>query len=551
MILPAFAVLCTDLFEKSGDLSSLVALRLSLAQDLMQGKELYTDFFEWTQPFVFEWGKLVYLMQGWLGSLAALRIETISKICFAFALLLSSFLSLIIICQGRPQVRASTDDAQPADNLEFDLVGLAFIASLFIFSLFMRLQLGELQWYLSLAIAPWILLRSYRYSKDNFNCPLILSFFIGILNGFAAILDLPYLVIYFLLETYFLFTFGKFKRNFKSVEMAGFCSGILSTIAHFFCLPTAVRQGYIEWAVPFKLLSWQTFDETLYGPATSPDQTNIYYLAGLAVLAAVWFGRRNAVMIPMALIVLCGSSLNLLEKQGFTRDLILLTYGALSILLMAATSATTASIEFLLAKGQKLSALLRRTIHFSGYALFVLILSGSSIYLSKRSDKAFGESLTPHPKKVLKGTLDINVAVSQNSQWKDPVIVMCDYPDASYPLLFNLERPNAGYFLTGRPVRLFAALRKLNTLKDNYLDLYDHGRDVLQHRFQTARAKLILLHGAYQLDFINETELRPTLEDKYAREQDVSFYSDNIEPREYLGSDYAFEQYLRRSGEQR
>ena len=100
MILPAFAVLCTDLFEKSGDLSSLVALRLSLAQDLMQGKELYTDFFEWTQPFVFEWGKLVYLMQGWLGSLAALRIETISKICFAFALLLSSFLSLIIICQG-------------------------------------------------------------------------------------------------------------------------------------------------------------------------------------------------------------------------------------------------------------------------------------------------------------------------------------------------------------------------------------------------------------------------------------------------------------------
>jgi hypothetical protein len=183
-------------------------------------------------------------------------------------------------------------------------------------------------------------------------------------------------------------------------------------------------------------------------------------------------------------------------------------------------------------------------------ALTVVVLVAVPVLL-RRSDRAYGEGINPHPREILKGTEDINIAVGKNSHWKDPVTVMCDFPDPSYPLLFNLERPNDSYFITGRPVRLLSYLKKIDGLAGNFRELYEHSLNVIRDRIDRRSAALFYVHGSYQIDYLADAGLMQTLEQNYDRVDDVSYYSDNVEPREYLGYYYAFDQFVRRGDEQK
>lgn len=543
-----FLVLVHDLFQKSGDLACQVAMRLSVAQLMTQGRELYTDFFEWSQPVVFEFGKLVYFIQGLIGSLLPLRAETVAESLLCLFLLLAASSCLWLLLRAQRQLKDS--DAQ-SELSGFELTGASYMAALVLFCFYMRLQTGELQWYLAVMLAPWLLLRSLRYQYVGLVFARPLTLLLGAASGVVAMSELPYLLIFIGLELYFVLQSKSLKKGLMQPECLSFLLAIAAVVIHFFCLPQDVQHGYVNWLLPVKLMSWQCFDEAINGPGASPDQSMLYYMGSLALLSAVALYRQSKLMSPLALVVMSGFALNLLEKQGFTRDVVLIAYGSIAILVVSAALLAQQFGDFLLAKTRLNHNFVKNTLTRLGFVtLTVLVLIAVPVLL-KRSDRAYGEGINPHPREVLKGTEDINIAVGKNSHWKDPITVMCDFPDPSYPLLFNLERPNDSYFITGRPVRLLSYLKKIDGLAGNFRQLYEHSLNVIRDRIDRRTAALFFVHGSYQIDYLSDAGLFQTLEQNYDRVDDVSYYSDNVEPREYLGYYYAFDQFVRRGDERK
>lgn len=540
LFLPGLAFYVHDLMEKSGDLPPQVAMRIAVAQMLMQGRELYTDFFEWTQPFVYEFGKIVYLVQEALGAVLAVRAETIAESLLALVLLFSATACFFLSAAARKILA----DAEASALRDHDVFSSVYIVSLIVFAFYMRFQAGELQWFMALAAAPWLLLRHYRYTLSSFAPPRILALVLGLACGFSALSDLAYFIVFVLVELLFIAQNGLSKRSLLSAEAAGKTLAALAVGLHFALLPEAVKAGYIDWAVPFKLLNYQSFDEAINGPGASPDQSIVYYLACAAILFAVALSKRFKLMAHLALLALCGSALNMLEKQGFTRDIVLTAYGATAAVLCGSVVSLDLLCDFISTRVKALTTfapLLRRF----AYIALALVTAIAVPFFVKRIDVAYGAAINPQPREVLPGTEDINQAVSKNSQWKDSVCILCDYPEPVYPLLFNLERQNSCYFICGRPTRLFAALEAVDGLRGKYRALYEHGREVMLDRFERKKAALVLIHGSYQVDYLHRAEIIRSLEENYTRIQDASYYSDNIEPREYLGFYYAFDQYKR------
>ncbi|HNA74014.1 MAG TPA: hypothetical protein PKW73_11775 [Candidatus Obscuribacter sp.] len=141
--------------------------------------------------------------------------------------------------------------------------------------------------------------------------------------------------------------------------------------------------------------------------------------------------------------------------------------------------------------------------------------------------------------------MDVNSAVGENSNWKEPVSILCDYPDPAYPLLFNLERPPGSYLVNGRPMRLLQALSRLGPLTGDHLEFYEHIKDSLRFSFEQRRPQLVFVHGTYAMEFLTAAGL--SLEEDYDCIDDVLFLTDNVAPREFLGSYVDFVQFKRKS----
>ena len=219
------------------------------------------------------------------------------------------------------------------------------------------------------------------------------------------------------------------------------------------------------------------------------------------------------------------------RENGSLRDLLLADFGSVAVL--------TVSTYFLVSR---FPLLMRRRITTAGklpaYIFQIGLLAAGislSLFLLKRADLAYAEGLNPHPVLHRSDSSDINIAVGENSKWKEPVFILCDYPDPAYPLLFNLERSPGAYLVNGRPMRLLQTLLRLGPLTGDYLEFYEHIKDSLCFSFEQRRPQLVFVHGTDAMEFLTAAGLRPPLEADYDRIEDVLFLTDNVAPREFLG----------------
>ena len=112
-------------------------------------------------------------------------------------------------------------------------------------------------------------------------------------------------------------------------------------------------------------------------------------------------------------------------------------------------------------------------------------------------------------------------------------------------MLFNLERPPGSYLVNGRPMRLLQALSRLGPLTGDHLEFYEHIKDSLRFSFEQRRPQLVFVHGTYAMEFLTAAGL--SLEEDYDCIDDVLFLTDNVAPREFLGSYVDFVQFRRKS----
>lgn len=544
-------LLLRDLLDKSGDLSTLLSMHLSLAQTFLAGSKPYLDYFDVSPPLVFEFAKLPYLLQSALGTWLPMRVESLTKVLVVLAMLGSSLFSAAIMVSARRQLVERLNFNLPwQERRRFSLLENAlsvmmvpYLGALWYFACFVRLQVGELQFLYALALAPFLLLA--WLASEGLNFQPWLRFLLGFSLGIVSCFDFPFLPISVVLILVGIFSSRALLQGLLSLftfQNAGFLFALSLGGLHYFGLPDDVRHAFEHWVYPMKVMSYQTFDQDMAPFGNSPEQQLHYYLAVLALLAAAALMRFQPILAYLALVCLAGLAINLLEKQGFSRDLLLADFGSVAVL--------TVSASFLLSR---LPLLLQRRINTAGklpaYIFQTVLLAvgvSLSLFLLKRADLAYAEGLNPHPVLHRSDSSDINIAVGENSKWKEPVFILCDYPDPAYPLLFNLERPPGAYLVNGRPMRLLRALLRLGPLTGDYLEFYEHIKDSLRFSFEQRRPQLVFVHGTDAMEFLTAAGLRPPLEAEYDRIEDVIFLTDNVAPREFLGFYIDFAQFKRK-----
>ncbi|MBU6451748.1 MAG: hypothetical protein KGS72_08230 [Cyanobacteria bacterium REEB67] len=548
--LPLFYLLF-DLLSFRNDVSSWLAMRLVGASLLLDEQKLYVDFWDWSQPVVYD------LLQGllWLRS----ALEKVGIIVFAdnlahIAVWLLVVLSLcltaaltyqvLLRCDERERSVASQDAAAALLPSQIQDASLALLFSTALASLILRFDFGDLPHLLVLALAPWIFLRWLVYRGLFCQNPLALA--IGSLAGLSAALDLPFLGVFITVEVVLaadavlggqpLAALGK--RLWRP-EMLGFFIVLLLCLLRLTLLEPVVSNAYWHWTMPLRWLNYQVYDPALYSSESSPDRRDILYGLALASALTFFLQRKNSFFLPPFVLAWSGFLIYMVERQGLSRDLSLTVFGttliaSLTFLLLGRTLR-----GLFLSKGEKQSLAVVRL----GQAVIVFV-AAAVVALTAYSLGCDRDRLYVFRVGRGQGYEDLLSVYDKNTVWQKPVLVLCDYPAAAYPALLSLSAERRGYLLWARPLRLLVWLKAHAVLVPPLKDFYDYMLGRLRADIGSGDANLIVVQSALG-DALERSGLAVELEDKYVRGEPCRYVSRNEQPREYFGTN-DFERYLRR-----
>lgn len=524
--LPSFLLIAYDYLVRRGDLASMVALRLTACQLIAAGETPYLDFLDLSQPVIYElfaWPARIQALLLQLG--LAVRLEELTKGIFLFLLTWSSLAIFFILKAGLEKVKSTSDIAGENKDLEQLILPLSLTPILLTY--FARFQIGEVQWLISLALLPWLAMRYLAYQGQSIH--VLPALICGAMAGLAVSIEFPYFLAPLAMEVVLAGTYKRIKPVL-SYQNLGLLLALMVVFMRISQLPVPMQNAYHDWIMPLRYLQFENLDEMILGLGTSPELSYVFYLFAAAFALYVFLGERFVKPLFLgASLAVVGLAFFLLEKQGFTRDIVLAMSGILFV--------------FVSAINYGLSRLSQGRVQVALLSLFVLAYS---LIYWRSIERDFSDAISPTPKDVVAGVIDINLFVQNRSNWHSPIAIFCDQVDPAFPLLFNLERTPGTYVLNGRPLRFLLKLKRINQLGGHLKELADHINSNLRSEFSSKRADFVLLHGAYMQEYLQENGLLDLLRNNYDRDQNVMFLSDNKQPREFLGYYFSFETYRRR-----
>lgn len=540
--LPAFLLIGRDYLTRRGDLSPLVAMHLVTNQLVTSEQVPYVDFLDLAQPIIYELYRLPALLNEGLGFCGMpMRLEEVVKLIVLVLTALSSVACFLILGLARKslQARAGAEqsDKEEEESLT-DALGLAQVAfplAPVLLTYMGRFQLGEVQFLMALAFIPWIAIRYLAYR--GWQLPTFVGLFLGSVTGLAFSLEFPYLLAPLALEVVLSASMKKLKPVF-CMDNLGLVLAALVVALRLYKWPEAMQAAYWNWIMPLRMLQFGELDEMIHGLGTSPDLFYVFYGFIAVFILFVLAGKRNAMYVPVIAGSVIGISFFLLEKQGFTRDILLAMASILlGLALFLCDFIQRFCRRFVTVEGlRKRVSLLLLALPICAYSAFYLV----------RIEADYSEGINPNPKVKSPGHGDINLYVQAHSQWRHPVAILCDYPDSTYPLLFNLERTPGTYLINGRPIRHLMRLEELNMLSGHWKELNDTILRNLEAEFSSSRADLVLVSGCYMQDYVRQNKLLDLLRENYDQGSPCIFLSDNRQPREFIGFYYGYDTWLRR-----
>lgn len=531
LTLPVLFLFVHDVTSRRGDLACLVALRLTCVQLINNEQIPYMDFFDWSQPVVYDLFQIPFALQALLIKLGmGTRLEDVTEAILLLLMALSSFATFSIFMYGRKRLQMlDLQDPVHKELLEqVELAVLPFALTPLLLSYFARFQFGETQYLMALALVPWIALRWLAH--QSISLPKVWALLAGAVCGLAVSLEVPYAYTLLAIELLLVSIYRRYQALF-SYENLGALLAVVVVWMRINQCPDAMQNAYWNWILPLRWLQFQDLDEMIQGPGAAPELAYVFYLFVLAVFASVVLGQKLKIMTLSSGLAVIGMGFFLLEKQGYTRDIILAFAGIILTLALAIAAGGQLALRSLSGKGNAIvlgqCLLALSTVVFCGYYLHQIELD-------------YAEGINPHPRQVPLGTTDINLFVQENSKWGEPVSIICDYPDPAFPLLFNLERPPGSYLLFARPLRLLMRLQDRGLKTGHWQEFDEHIVNTLRAEFTSGRADLVLLHGAYVRDYMHARGLDKDLSDHYSEGGLATFLSDNRQPREFLGYYFSF-----------
>jgi len=106
LALPILFLFGHDVISRRGDLACLVALRLTCVQLINSEQIPYIDFFDWSQPVVYELFQLPFALQSLLAKLnLGTRLEAVTEAILLLLTALSSLVTFTIFMYGRKRLQ--------------------------------------------------------------------------------------------------------------------------------------------------------------------------------------------------------------------------------------------------------------------------------------------------------------------------------------------------------------------------------------------------------------------------------------------------------------
>ena len=541
VVLPAFLLLAFDLLERRGDLPPLVALHLDAAGRLLDEQVPYIDFFDWANPFVFDLFTLPRFCFEPLSKLSLLlRMEDVVQglILLAFFASISACLALLI--KARASLNLDDSGAASPQSIsqsaalaaELDLIALPYLVGLVFTGFFARYQLGDLQFLFVLSLAPWLLLRWLSYQRRAYQLPAnnaldIQGNFALALGCFAALgsaLDLPHCLALPAIEASLMAYYGKLKPPALR-QWLGVLLGYFLVAMRFFTEPVVMQNAFWYWIVPLKMVHYQVFDANLYPAHSSPDQSRLFYLFFFAAAAWTIVGRRLSILTPLITLATVGLGFFLLEKEGFTRDALVMAFATivmLSILLAKALAS-------ILPERKKLATALLSVVYLA------FALTGFKYF-----DITWTDSMSPKSASLHAELPDVFQLLAKRLKSGSAVMVLADFPDAIYPLVANLDLRQSGYLLFARPMKVLNMLIDRGEVSGHWKTLYAHMAGKLNAEFQAGTNEIVLVHGDVVPEFLAKSGCQMALDSVYRPDGNCFYFSDNRSPREYIGFNHPY-----------
>ncbi|MFA6213081.1 MAG: hypothetical protein WC714_26840 [Candidatus Obscuribacterales bacterium] len=522
-----------------------LAMRIMAASLLIKGELPYYDFWDWSQPIVFEMLKYPYMLCTTLQTWHVPITHAVFIPLVIFALVIGSTLLTGAVCaQALNAAERQTDSVVTTEESKSNRnVVVSCLLGLALTLLITRFDFGDLQYLFILAIVPWFCLRWFAHKQVKVQTAL--AAFTGIIAGIGACLDLPYLFVYLILELTLVLQSRQW-RCLLSTECLTFIGTVVANLLVLSQLPEPVYTAFWKWTMPLKWLNYSVFDSMIFAPQACPNRADVMYAMVAAGIVSFLLGKKYSIYIALPSLMFSGFALYLLEGQGASHDLILAIFAI-----------TATFISVLLLGIQKLLAIMAerrpdfklKVSNQSAYQAIVLIATvaaTAAVWQSLEHDRIQLENCTSA--KCSQGKEQFEALIEQTSKVGDSVSVISQNIEPAYPLLFLAGRKPGSYLLWNRPLWLFAWLKGHSQLTGPMKDFYDHTYANIRSELEQNNTKVIVFSNPEPFDTFEHDQYLRSLQFNFEElGKDGNYFScENHQPHEYSGYNFAYRFLVRR-----
>ena len=536
-------------------ISGGLAMRIVAAGLLAKGELPYVDFWDWSQPIVFELLKWLTLLCTSLASLGVAVIPASFIPLCIFALILGSLLLLAAVAG---QALNSIDSAESREQIQDFALASGF--SLALTALIARFDFGELQYVLMLAMAPWLYSRWLAHSFAHLQTTAVeikrsaklasrlLALLTGCCAGVVACFDLPYVFVFIIVELALVLQSQRW-RSLISLQWLTFVSIIALDFVYLAALPEPVHTAFWQWTMPLKWLNYSIIDPEIVAPLSSPNRVDIVYCLVMAGIIAFSLSKKYSCFAPLTALMLSGLGLYMLEGQGFSHDFTLAIFAVTSVLVSAVLIAVRQTSNWLTRRRAEASlpARLPSPLLVQSIIAVLAVATATIVWQSIEHDRSkLQDYLSAN---ITKGNLPLDIALERTSKVNDSVTLLSPYIEPAYPLLLFSGRKPGGYLLWSRPLWIFKWISDNSSFTGPMKDFQAHTWSNIESEIAQHRTDLFIASDDKVLNTFDREKFFRALRKGYLEVDTTGDYFSlgNHQPHEFCGSNPQFRFFVKRS----
>lgn len=525
--------LLAELFRHPENTSSWLSLRIVAGKLLLSGKELYVDFWDWSQPAAIAVVGVALRIRDGLESILALVAsgsgglspalkyfflpEIFVPLSFFFVVLLAFVLSARLFSYSSDLTKC----------FRAPLL-LSFCLTLLV----TRFDFGDLQSLLLVGILPWLIVRVN--SAQGMHTPKLLALLSGLLAGVASCLEAWYVLFFVLLEVV-LQLIERRPRSIASIENGSFLVAFLAYLGFLLQLPVVQYDVFWRVSMPLRFMQCVTGNTEIYGPNSSPHRLDVLCSAALALVFPFLSKARHTLPVLCGVLGLLGLLDYIWQNDGLSHGLILTIFGTSSLVLLYGHSFYSELMEK--TKGfnwpAQSNSIMLAMVSLCGSILCVQALQADRQALDSVAMAAKGKNIST-----------VEESIEKYSTRGQCVAVVSDFPQAAYPMLLTYDRLPAFYTLNFSPYRLLA---DSNTQigGDKYLNgFYQRISADAVSVLSSGEASAVVIGKNFESYLLSSPAIAAALKLNYKQKDNCAYLSaDNRQPHEFVGLNWEFAVY--------